>query len=149
MRVTGSDTQHGPVTLIIRVQGSAYNGGFGASGQPVTVTACFKLVFANSIDDGEPRRAGCPATPPVSYAPLPDPPRLTDATDAALLAALPKIAPDGVPDESAVRAAVASLGLDPRVLKGFVTADGAVGVGILATRYDCILARVAPGQTKV
>jgi hypothetical protein len=51
------------------------------------------------------------------------------------------------PNEAAVRAAVAGLKLDPAIHQDFAVQDGAVGVALRASHYDCVVARVAaPGD---
>ncbi|RSS59364.1 translation initiation factor IF-2 [Streptomyces sp. WAC01280] len=151
LRVTGTSTHDGDgVEVVVRTSGSAYDERFDLD--EITVLRCFAVrVSPKSEWREEPRDVDCPDTPPLAFAPLPEPPRLPDEQ---LRAKLPRVPKGGRVDEAEVRRTLAALDL-PREIRTEVKAEnGRVGVLLLVrgNRFDpqdCLLARVAPGATEV
>ncbi|MBP2708374.1 translation initiation factor IF-2 [Microbispora sp. RL4-1S] len=151
MSVTGTTTAQGDgVGVVIRLSGTASEGAIEP--RTVPVARCFELRFSTFGDwDAEPRDAVCPTGPPLTFAPWPKTPRMPYER---LREALPRVPAHGRADERKVRAAVASLHLDPAIRIEIKTEGGVVGVSFSVKPYldqalDCILARVAPGATDV
>ncbi|MFG2249562.1 hypothetical protein [Spirillospora sp. NPDC048823] len=153
MRVAGATTGEGDgVRVVVRVSGTAAAQWPDAHG-PVTVKRCFELRFAAGAEwhEDEPRGVRCPAGEPLTFEPWP---RTPDIPAERLEKALPRVPAGGRADEGKVRAAVASLRLDPAVRREFTTDGDVVGVVLSVKPYlsdalDCVLARVAPGRTSV
>ncbi|MFI9742163.1 translation initiation factor IF-2 [Streptomyces sp. NPDC052494] len=151
LRVTGTSTHDGDgVEVVVRTSGSAYDERFDLD--EITVLRCFAVrVSPKSEWREEPRDVDCPDTPPLTFAPLPEPPRLPDEQ---LRAKLPRVPEGGRVDEDEVRRTLAALDL-PREIRTEVKAEnGRVGVLLLVRGngfdpQDCLLARVAPGATEV
>ncbi|MEU7510413.1 translation initiation factor IF-2 [Streptomyces sp. NPDC042898] len=151
LRVTGTSTHDGDgVEVVVRTSGSAYDERFDLD--EITVLRCFAVrVSPKSEWREEPRDVDCPDTPPLTFAPLPEPPRLPDEQ---LRAKLPRVPEGGRVDEAEVRRTLAALDL-PREIRTKVKAEnGRVGVLLLVRGngfdpQDCLLARVAPGATEV
>lgn len=152
MRVSGTSTAGPGVTLVIRVPGTGAEGGF-VPDEPITVKRCFRMRFSTSGDfrDYGTRHVDCPAGEPVKFEPWPKAPELPYEK---LHKALPRVPAGGRADEAKVRAAVASLRLDPKISREFQTEGDSVGLVLkvrpyLSDAFDCVLARVAPGRTSV
>ncbi|WP_084262644.1 hypothetical protein [Actinomadura formosensis] len=152
MGVSGASTAGAGVTLVIRVPGTAPQDGPFPAGS-VTVRHCFRMRFSTA---GEFRRYGtrqvaCPPGAPLTFEPWPKTP---DIPVEKLEKALPRVPAGGSADEAKVRAAVASLRLDPAIRREFATEGAAVGLVLrvkpyLSDAFDCVLASVAPGRTSV
>ncbi|MDI1462561.1 hypothetical protein QEZ54_16435 [Catellatospora sp. KI3] len=143
LRVTGKDAVGG-VTLTVKVTGTGeQRDGFGGG----TTTADYDFCYTIEItlyEAAPPESVDCPAGPPVTYQPLPPPARLPDPDVIAK-------ALTGVSDEAAARAAVAELGLDPRITVETVTRGATVGLALRAvdldrSSFDCRLARLDTAQ---
>lgn len=151
LRVTGTSTHDGDgIDVVVRTSGSAYEGWIDA--QEVTVQRCFEVrVSPKSEWDEEPSDVDCPDTPPLTFAPPPEPPRLPYEE---LRAKLPRVPEGGRVEEAEVRRTLAALDLHPAIRTEVKADGGRVGV-LMAVRgngYDaqsCLLARVDPGATNV
>jgi hypothetical protein len=149
MRVTGTTTSQG-VGVVVRVSGTASTGGLEP--EKITVVRCFELRFSTRTEWGdEPRDVACPAGRPLTFEPWPKTPEIPHER---LRKALPRVPRGGAVTERAVRAAVASLDLDPAIHTEIKAEGGMVGVLLrvkpyLGDAFDCIYARVAPGRTDV
>lgn len=151
MRVSGATTgTREGVRVVVRTSGSAADGWGGT--ETVTVRRCFELRFNPRTEwDDEPREVPCPRGGPLTFKPWPKTPEIPDER---LQKALPRVPHGGRAEEAKVRAAVASLRLDPAVRSEFKTEGRVVGVVLsvkpyLSAALDCVLARVAPGRTDV
>lgn len=152
MAVSGASTAGAGVTLVIRVPGTAPQDGQFPAGS-VTVKYCFRMRFSTA---GEFRRYGtrqvaCPSGAPLTFEPWPKTP---DIPVEKLEKALPRVPAGGGADEAKVRAAVASLRLDPAIQREFAAEGDKVGLVLrvkpyLSDAFDCVLASVAPGRTSV
>ncbi|MFE2290206.1 translation initiation factor IF-2 [Streptomyces sp. NPDC059452] len=151
LRVKGASTHEGDgIDLVVRTSGTAY--GQRRDHEPVTVVRCFSVRVSPKTEWGEdPRAVGCPDGPPLTFAPLPEPPRLPHEE---LRAKLPQVPEDGRVDEAAIRRTLAALDLD-QAIRTEVKADGD-RVGILMSLkgnghdpQDCLVAHVRPGTTAV
>lgn len=146
LSLTGKDARSTGVQLVIRVHGT----GTVPLGQqePTTVDECFQLAYRNSVQDGTPVSVSCPNVGPVSFSPLPPPPRLPDVAATTLRAALPTI-PAGctVTDAMAtgLRATIDAWHLDPRVQRDVTIVNNTLGVA-LRTTDECLMGRAAPGS---
>jgi hypothetical protein len=121
--------------------------------ETVTVHHCFELVFRESVRDGLDRKAmRCPPGPRLTYGPWPKQPEVPGRVFAMLEQRLPRVPLGAVVDETRVRAVVAGLHL-PSEVRTLVASDGGVvGVSLQAgsgENLDCVLARVAPADTRV
>jgi hypothetical protein len=134
--------------VVVRVEGSAST----SSGQDVTVRRCFELRIGVRTEwDATPKDVECPAHPPLTYAPRPKAPEIPNER---LEKALPRVPLGGTVNEAKVRAAVEGLRVDPAIHSEFETRNGVVGLRLWARSgtegpMDCVLARVAPGETRV
>ncbi|MEU1482507.1 translation initiation factor IF-2 [Streptomyces sp. NPDC005752] len=151
LRVTGTSTHEGDgIDVVVRTSGSAYNGWFDV--EEVTVQRCFAVRVSPTTEwREEPRDVGCPDSPPLVFAPPPEPPRLPSEE---LRAGLPRVPEDGRVDEAEVRRGLAALDLHPAIRTEVKTDGGRVGVllsleGNGFDAQDCLLARVSPGATEV
>lgn len=152
MRVRGKTTGRPEgVRLVIRTSGTGRAG--WSDSEPVTVQRCFALRISPSSEwDDDPPEVRCPRGEPLKFKPWPKTP---DIPSERLAKALPRVPADaGGADEAKVRAAVASLRLDPAIRVEFKTQGAVVGVMLSVRPYmsealDCVLARVAPGRTNV
>ncbi|MBT3075967.1 MULTISPECIES: translation initiation factor IF-2 [Streptomyces] len=151
MRVKGASTHDGDgIDLVVRTSGSAY--GQRRDGEPVTVVRCFSVRVSPRSEWGEePRAVACPDSPPLTFAPPPEPPRLPYEE---LRAKLPRVPEGGQVDEAGIRRTLAALDLD-EAIRTEVKADGG-RVGILMSLkgngydpQDCLVAHVRPGATEV
>jgi hypothetical protein len=152
MRVSGTSTAGAGVTLVLRVPGTGAEGGF-APGEPITVKRCFRMRFSTTTEFRHygTREVACPAGEPLKFKPWPKTPELPYEK---LRKALPRVPAGGRADEAKVRAAVASLRLDPAISSEFRAEGDAVGLVLkvkpyLSDAFDCVLARVSPGRTSV
>ncbi|MFJ5933426.1 translation initiation factor IF-2 [Streptomyces sp. NPDC093071] len=152
MRVTGTSTHDGDgVHVIVRTTGYGYEGALLAAERYV-VRRCFRVRVSPEAEWGaEPRKVDCPDGPALAFRPPPEPPRLPYEE---LRRKLPRVPKGGRADEAGVRRVVAALDMDPKI-RTEVRADGdRVGVLLLVPGngfdpQDCLLARVAPGDTSV
>ncbi|MFF3754618.1 translation initiation factor IF-2 [Streptomyces sp. NPDC002018] len=151
LRVTGTSTHEGDgVDVVVRTSGSAYNGWFDL--EEVAVRRCFAVwVSPKSEWREDPRDVDCPDSPPLTFAPPPEPPRLPYEE---LRAKLPRVPEGGQADEAAVHRTLAALDLHPAIRTRVKADGGRVGV-LLSVKgngfdaQDCLLARVSPGATEV
>ncbi|MFF2011729.1 translation initiation factor IF-2 [Streptomyces sp. NPDC058195] len=151
MRVTGTSTHEGDgIEAVIRTSGSAYRDWFDS--EEVVVRRCFAVrVSPKSEWREQPRDVECPGGLPMTFAPLPEPPRLPYEE---LRAELPRVPEGGRADETEVRRVLAALDLSPGIRTEVKADGGRVGV-LLSVKgngfdpQDCLLARVAPGATRV
>lgn len=151
LRITGTSTHDGDgVDVVVRTSGSAYEGWLAP--EEVVVRRCFEVrVSPRSEWSEDPRDVDCPDGPPLTFAPLPEPPRLPYEE---LRAKLPRVPEGGRVDEAEVRRTLAALN-PPPAIRTEVKADGG-RVGVLLSvkgdgfdAQDCLLARVGPGATEV
>ncbi|MFA1541327.1 hypothetical protein [Actinomadura monticuli] len=152
MSMAGASTAGTGVVLVVRVSGT------GAParpyyGEPVTVRRCFRMRFSTTTEwkDYGTRLVTCPAGAALKFGPWPKTPQIPREK---LRKALPRVPVGGRADEAEVRAAVASLHLDPAISSEFATRGDVVGLVLrvkpyLSEAFDCVLARVAPGRTSV
>jgi hypothetical protein len=142
LSVTGQTHWQTGVTLILKVTGHGVARGFDQVVlRQEDVPICFRLQMGPK-DDSRDDDIDCPAAAPLA---VPKDPSL-QGVDERLESALKPVGPD----ESAVRAAVAGLKLDPAIRQDFAVQDGVAGVALRASQYDCIIARVtAPGDVKL
>ncbi|GAA2096760.1 translation initiation factor IF-2 [Actinomadura alba] len=156
-----SDTTDGTegVRVVIRVVGAGFRGEgwFRQSGR-VTVTRCFELTFGRGWVEWDtvPPRVCCPAGTPPRFSPWLEPPPIPVER---IERALPKVneLPSGRGvEEKDVRAAIAKLNLHPAIRIEIETeSDFAAGVAFSVdpshpgAAFDCVLASVKPGETKV
>ncbi|MEV4000828.1 hypothetical protein [Actinomadura sp. NPDC049753] len=152
MQVTGVSTAGDGVRLVLRTSGTAPEGGWFPS-STITVRRCFELRFSTTTEWRHygTRQVRCPAGAPLVFKPWPKTPEIPFER---LGRALPRVPKGGRADEARIRAAVASLRLDPAVRREFATEGDVVGVALTVRPYasdafDCVLARVAPGRTNV
>ncbi|MEU6949062.1 translation initiation factor IF-2 [Streptomyces sp. NPDC046316] len=151
LQVTGTSTHDGDgIEVVVRTSGSAYNGWLDAD--EVTVWRCFAVrVSPTSEWREDPRGVDCPDGPRLIFAPPPEPPRLPHEE---LQAKLPRVPEGGRVDEAEVRRTLGALDMDPAIRTEVKADGGRVGV-LLSVKgngfdpQDCLLARVAPGSTKV
>lgn len=152
VEVLTADGRRGDIHLVLRIQASAGDGRWGENGVR-TVRGCFELQLNDDMEyDTEPPVVDCPDNAPLSFAPLPQAPALP--SEERLRRALPKVPPEGTVREGDVRAAVAAMDLHPRLGVMYASRGGVVGVTIVAASggmdpSECVLGRVAPGETKV
>ncbi|MFF7178437.1 translation initiation factor IF-2 [Streptomyces sp. NPDC008121] len=151
LRLTGTSTHDGDgVDVVVRTSGSAYAEWRDA--EEVVVERCFSVRVSPRTEwREEPRDADCPDGPPLVFAPLPEPPPLPYEE---LDAKLPRVPEGGRADEAAVRRTLAALDLHPAIRTEVKAIGGRVGVllslpGNGFDPQDCLLARVAPGETAV
>jgi len=151
LRLTGTSTRDKDgVDVVVRTSGSAYEGWLAP--EEVTVRRCFTIRVSGTSEWGEdPRDVDCPDSPPLAFAPPPEPPRLPYEE---LRARLPRVPEGGRVDEAEVRRALAGLDLHPAIRSAVKTEGGQVGVllsvkGNGVDAQDCLLARVGPGDTEV
>ncbi|NKZ03887.1 hypothetical protein [Actinomadura latina] len=152
MGVRGASTAGAGVALVVRVSGTGTKAG-PYPGEPITVKRCFRMRFSTTTEwhEYETRLVTCPPGEPLRFEPWPKTP---DIPSAKLQKVLPRVPAGGRADEAKVRAAVASLRLDPAISREFRTEGPVVGVVLkvrpyLSDAFDCVLARVAPGRTSV
>ncbi|BFU44676.1 hypothetical protein KRMM14A1004_29130 [Krasilnikovia sp. MM14-A1004] len=135
LSVTGRTHWQTGVTLTLKVTGHGVARGFDhVVLQQRDVPVCFRLQMGPEKDTRD-DDIDCPAG---AAPPVPRDPSL-QGVDGRLQSALDPVGPD----EAAVRAAVSALKLDPAIHQDFATRDGIVGVALRASRYDCVVARVA------
>ncbi|MFA1545050.1 hypothetical protein [Actinomadura chokoriensis] len=152
MRVTGASTAGSGIRLVLRTTGTAPEDGLYPT-QDITVKRCFEMSFSTATEWQEygTRHVECPPGEPLEFEPWPKTP---DIPHEKLAKALPRVPAGGRADEAKVRAAVASLHLDPAISSEFLTRGDVVGLVLkvkpyLSDAFDCVLARVAPGRTSV
>lgn len=151
LRVTGTSTHEGDgIDVVVRASGSAYDGWLDR--EEVAVRRCFAVrVSPKSEWREDPRDMDCPDGPPLTFAPLPEPPPLPYEE---LRAKLPQVPEGGRVDEAEVRRGLAALDLDPAIRTEVKSDGGRVGV-LLSVKgngfdaQDCLLAHVGPGTTEV
>ncbi|MDF6023035.1 translation initiation factor IF-2 [Streptomyces sp. JH34] len=151
LRVRGTSTHDGDgIDVVVRTSGSAYDGWLAP--EEVTVQRCFAVRVSPKSEWGEaPRDVDCPDSPPQAFAPPPEAPPLPYEE---LRAKLPRVPEGGRVDEAEVRRTLAALDLHPGI-RSEVKADGGMVGVLLSVRgngfdaQDCLLARVAPGDTEV
>ncbi|MEU4221039.1 hypothetical protein [Actinoplanes sp. NPDC026623] len=134
LSVAGESHWDTGVTLVLKVTGKGF--ATGEDGSVILdrdVPICFRLQLGPD-DDSRDDDIDCPVGAPIPTASDPS----LDNVDEALRSALKSVGPK----ESAVRAAVARLRLDPAVKQDVVAQDDVVGVALRASQYDCIVARV-------
>jgi hypothetical protein len=122
------------VTLVLQVTGHGEE--VGADGSVIDERdepICFRIQLGPD-DDSRDDDIDCPVGDPLPVTKDPSLDGVDDRLKTALQAA--------GPDESAVRAAIVDLELDPGIRTDVMTRDGRVGVALRAAQYDCILARV-------
>ncbi|MFF0519220.1 hypothetical protein ACFYTC_11000 [Actinomadura nitritigenes] len=150
MKVTGTSTAGRGMRLVLRTSGT---GSAWGESEPVTVTRCFELSFSTTTEWHRygTREVACPPGAPMTFEPWPKTPRIPDER---LARALPRVPSGGTVDEAEVRAAVASLRLDPKIGVDVRKEGNVVGVALTARPHPylddapaCTLARVAPGRT--
>ncbi|MFG2820023.1 translation initiation factor IF-2 [Kitasatospora sp. NPDC048365] len=151
LRLTGTSTHDGDgIRVVVRTSGSGTGGAFAP--EEATVQRCFTFRVSPTSEWGEePGDVDCPDGPPLSFAPLPAPPRLPYEE---LRAKLPQVPAGGRVDEAEVRRALAALDLDPAIRTEVKADGGRVGVLLVVKGngfdpQDCLLARVSPGATDV
>lgn len=107
LRLTGTSTRDKDgVDVVVRTSGSAYEGWLAP--EEVTVRRCFTVRVSRTSEWGEdPRDVDCPDSPPLAFAPPPEPPRLPYEE---LRARLPRVPEGGRVDEAEVRRALARPG---------------------------------------
>jgi len=140
LSVTGETHWQTGVTLTLRVTGHGQAVGRDGSVIEGDEQICFRLRLGPERDRRDDDIA-CPVGDPL---PVPRDPSL-DGVDDRLKRALGSAGPD----ESAVRSAVAGLGLDPAVTQDVAAGRGMVGVALRASRYDCLLGRVTPKGAEI
>lgn len=152
MRMRGTSTAGTGVVLVVRVSGTGPEPG-PFPDATVTVQRCFQMRFSTTTEwhDYETRLVDCPPGEPMDFGPWPKTPKIPSEK---LEKALPRVPAGGRADEAKVRAAVASLRLDPAITREFMTEGDTVGLVLkvrpyMADAFDCVLARVAPGRTSV
>ncbi|GAA0664090.1 hypothetical protein GCM10010193_14300 [Kitasatospora atroaurantiaca] len=151
LRLTGTSTHDGDgIDVVVRTSGSATSGGLDP--KEVTVRRCFAVRVSPKSEWREnPRDVDCPDSPPLAFAPPPEPPRLPYEE---LRAKLPWVPEGGRVDEAEVRRTLAALDLHPAIHAEVKADGGRVGV-LLAVEgngfdpQDCLLARVSPGVNDV
>ncbi|MFF2777135.1 translation initiation factor IF-2 [Streptomyces sp. NPDC058052] len=149
--LAGTETHEGDgVEVVVRTSGTAYNGFFDV--KEVVVRRCFSIRVSPASEWGEkPGDVDCPDGPAMTFAPPPAPPRLPYEE---LRSQLPRVPKGGRVDEAEVRRVIAGLDMDPAIRTEVEEAGGRVGI-LLAVKgdgfdaQDCVLARVAPGETEV
>ncbi|MET8089812.1 hypothetical protein [Micromonospora sp. NPDC005220] len=134
LSVTGETHWGTGVTVVLRVMGHGLE--IGADGSVIDERdepICFRLQLGPD-DDSRDDDIECPVDDPLQVTQDPSLDGVDDRLKSALQAA--------GPDESAVRAAIDDLKLDPAIVPEVTAKDGRVGVALRAAQYDCILARV-------
>ncbi|QKG21788.1 translation initiation factor IF-2 [Actinomadura verrucosospora] len=150
MKVTGTSTAGRGIRLVLRTSGT---GATWDDDEPVTVKRCYELRFSTTTEWGRygTHEVACPPGAPLTFKPWPKTPKIPTER---LRKALPRVRPGGRVDEAKVRAAIASLHLDPGIRVEVQRKGDVVGVALTVRPYpylddalDCTLARVAPGST--
>ncbi|WFE53592.1 hypothetical protein [Micromonospora sp. WMMD1155] len=134
LSVTGETHWGTGVTLVLRVMGHGVE--IGADGSVIgerDEPICFRLQLGPE-DDSRDDDIECPPGDPFEVTQDPS----LDGVDEQLESALRGVSPD----ETAVRAAIDDLKLDPAITQEVTAQGGRVGVALRAAQYDCILARV-------
>ncbi|MBM7489168.1 hypothetical protein JOD64_000390 [Micromonospora luteifusca] len=134
LAVSGETHWQTGVTMVLRVMGHGVE--IGADGSVIDERdepICFRLQLGPH-DDRRDDDIECPADDPLQVVQDPS----LSGVDERVKSALQAVGPD----ESAVRAAIADLGLDPAIVQEVTAQGGRVGVALRAAQYDCILARV-------
>ncbi|MFC5185700.1 translation initiation factor IF-2 [Actinomadura harenae] len=151
LKVSGTSPETGGVRLVVRVEGQ---GGESANGDEVTVRRCFELAIDRNAEfDTVPPQVPCPSNAPLTFAPWPKAPALP--SEARLREALPSVPRGGRADETGIRAAVTRMRLDPAIDAAYLTEGDTVGLALTVRplhaygALDCVLVRVAPGETAV
>ena len=138
------DRQEGSLDLLVRMTTSGtYSDGFEP--ENATDTGCFRITQAEPDDFREPGRVDCPVGAiPLTPPPAPAPAAIPAGYEQRLAAALGRLDPAARRSEATVAAtARQTLGGHPaRVTTA--TAGDTVGVAVAASRYECVLAAVAP-----
>ncbi len=140
----GGDRREGSLDLLVRVTTSGtYSDGFEP--ENATDTGCFRITQADPDDFRDPRRVDCPVgATPLTPPPAPAPAAIPAGYEQRLAAALGRLDPAG--RRSAVRVAATArqelAGHPARVTTA--TSGDTVGVAVAASRYECVLAAVAP-----
>lgn len=134
LSVAGQTHWQSGVTLVLKVTGHGVD-----KGEDGTVTTegdvpiCFRLQLGPETTDRD-NDINCPAGAPLQIAKDPS----LDGVDDRLPTALRSAGPH----EPAVRAALATLHLDPAIHQDVATQNGNVGVALKASQYDCIVVRI-------
>ncbi|GGO31878.1 hypothetical protein GCM10011576_61400 [Micromonospora parathelypteridis] len=134
LAVSGETHWETGVTLVLRVM--AHGVEIGADGSVIDERdepICFRLQLGPQ-DDRRDDDIECPSHDPLQVVQDPSLSGVDERLKSALQAA--------GPDESAVRAAIDDLSLDPAIAQEVTVQGGRVGVALRAAQYDCILARV-------
>ncbi|APU16941.1 MULTISPECIES: hypothetical protein [Actinoalloteichus] len=149
------DGETSSVRLVIRTEGRGEAAPRpqivpGQTTQVATVVRCYELVFAGDDDeDGRALPVDCPAdAEPISYPPLPPTPELPEEFADLLSDALAEAAEREAVSEEQVRAVVDGLSTGEESTRDLAASDGAVGLAFRAGD-DCVLGRVAPGDSAV
>ncbi|MFD2765100.1 hypothetical protein [Micromonospora eburnea] len=140
LSVTGETHWQTGVTLVLRVTGHGQAVARDGSVVEGDEQICFRLRLGPERDRRDDDIA-CPAGDPLPVSRDPSLGGVDDRLKRALASA--------GPDESAVRSAVAGLGLDPAVGQDVAARQGMVGVALRASQYDCLLGRVTPKGAEI
>ncbi|MGK5742716.1 hypothetical protein [Micromonospora sp. URMC 103] len=134
LTVTGETHWQTGVTLVLQVTGHGVE--IGADGSVIDEgdeQICFRLQLGPENDTRDDDIA-CPRGAPLPVTKDPTLAGVDDRLKVALRSA--------GSNEDAVRAALVGLQLDPAIQQDVGARQGTVGVGLRASQYDCILARV-------
>jgi hypothetical protein len=138
------DRREGSLDLLVRMSTSGtYSDGLEP--ENATDTGCFRITQADPDDFRDPRRVDCPVGAiPLTPPPAPAPAAIPAGYEQRLAAALGRLDSAGRRSQARVAAAARqALGGHPaRVTTA--TAGETVGVAVAASRYECVLAAVAP-----
>lgn len=141
MRVNGTSRYDGGVTVTVRVHGLATR--VDSYGQPwqLDLPECFRLVWNDTADIARVYDTSCPTTAPLSIAKDPQlPPDIVSTLRQALT---------GLHSAAAIRSAIGGLPLDAGVTIDVATGNGAFGIALRASKYDCVTGRVMPAKVEV
>lgn len=163
--LSGSSMRDGAV-VVLEITHAHMESALGIpTGDSWPVSACYRWVFTNHIDDHVPQRLDeCPHTPVITLPPLPPEPRLPIGIGRRLRTTLGKLTEDGQPTtvqvEAAVRKAyraaadadegdsVASARTVLDADAGPVTRHGAIGIA-LSAGHTCLLIRIADSKVQI
>jgi len=138
------DRRAGSIDLLVRMTTSGtYSDGFEP--ENATDTGCFRITQADPDDFRDPQRVDCPVGAiPLTPPPAPAPAAIPTGYEQRLAAALGRLDPAGRRSAAAVAAtARRALGGHPAQVTT-ATAGDTVGVAVVASRYECVLAAVDP-----